>query len=392
MRLTEREHPLTVLRRVDWWLVLVATSLALIGLIFIHSATRFDPRVAGQHMRQALFLAVSAGLGVVLILIPYPRIMRWAWVIYGASMTSLLLLPVFGVTINGAQRWYHLPGFAIQPSEFAKLAVIVALAAWLRFKTSGRVFDNLLVPIVITALPAVLVQRQPDLGSSLVFWPILLAMSYASGASGRQIWTFAGCGLVIVLLAYFFLLPDYQRERIDVWGAHFSWDEAAADPVEREEFRNLIRGPAFQPWQSMIAVGSGGLYGFGVGEGPQNRYDFLPYRNADYVFSVVAEEVGFFGVAGLLLLQGLLVLLLLRTAMRSRERFGRLLVVGIAAFIGVQSLMHVAVCSWLVPATGLPLPFVSYGGSSVMAVTLAFAAAVGVGVRRQHVVSSDAFS
>ena len=392
MSLSEREHPLSVLRRVDWWLVLVATSLALVGLIFIHSATRFDPRFAGQHMRQALFLAVSAGLGVVLVLVPYPRIMRLAWVIYAAALTSLLLLPVFGVTINGAQRWYRLPGFAIQPSEFAKLAVIVALAAWLRFKTAGRAFENLLVPIVITAVPAVLVQRQPDLGSSLVFWPILLAMSYAAGASGRQIWAFVGCGLITVLLAYFFLLPDYQRERIDVWGAHFSWDEAAADPDERREFQNLIRGPGFQPWQSKIAVGSGGVWGFGLGEGPQNRYDFLPYRNSDYVFSVVAEETGFVGVVGLIVLQCVLVLLLLRTAMRSRERFGRLLVVGIAAFIGVQSLMHIAVCSWLVPATGLPLPLVSYGGSSIMAATLALAAAVGVGVRRQHVVSADAFS
>ncbi len=389
MTLLGREHPLEVFRRVDWWIVLVATTLALFGLVFIHSATQYDPRFAGQHLRQSLFLAVSAGMAVVLILVPYPRIMRFAWVLYGVALLGLLLLPIFGSTINGARRWYLLPGFAIQPSEFAKPAVIVALAAWLRFRSEGRLGGNLLVPALITAVPALLVMRQPDLGSSLVFWPILLAMSYAAGARAKQIAAFLAVGAVVVVLAGVFVLHDYQRTRVEVWAQHFSWP---ADAEVNAGVQNSIRGPAYQPWQSLIAVGAGGWTGFGLGEGPQNRYDFLPYRNADYIFSVVAEGQGMLGVIVLMSLQALLVLLLLRLAFLSRERFGRILIIGVAAFIGTQSLMHVAVCAWLVPATGLPMPLISYGGSSIVSTVLALGLALGVGARRQPVVAADAFA
>ena len=390
MTVVGREHPLLVLRRVDWWLVIVATAVALVGLTFIHSATRYDPDFAGQHLRQALFLSVSAAMGGVLILVPYPRIMRLAWVIYGLALLALVLLPFFGITLNGARRWYRLPGFLIQPSEFTKLAVIVALAAWLRFRGKGRVFENLIAPILITAVPALLVMRQPDLGSSLVFWPILLAISYAAGAPGRHLLLFLGIGLLLALLAYFFLLHDYQLDRVDAWWQHFTWDET--DPESRKQMATWIRGPAYQPWQSLIAVGSGGLTGFGLGAGPQNQFDFLPYRNADYIFSVIAEETGLLGVCGLLLLQGFVVFLLLRIAVQTRERFGRLLVVGVAAFVGAQTLIEIAVCAWIVPSTGLPMPLVSYGGSSTMTVVLALTLALGVGARRQPVVAADGFA
>jgi cell division protein FtsW (lipid II flippase) len=198
-------------------------------------------------------------------------------------------------------------------------------------------------------------------------------------------------GIVAVVLAYAFVLQDYQLERIDAWQGHFTWQPETAVGAEREEIRNLIRGPAYQPWQSLIAIGSAGWFGFGVGAGPQNRYDFVPYRNADYIFSVVAEETGLLGVIGLMLLQAALVLVLLRIASRSRERFGRILVVGVATFLGSQTLMHIAVCSWLVPSTGLPLPLMSYGGSSTMVTVLALAMALNIGARRQPALASDAF-
>ncbi len=389
--MTGRPHPLKVLRHLDWWLVLVSLTLVLVGLVFIHSATRYDPMFVGQHNRQALFVLVSAGLGGVLVLIPYPRIMRFAWLVYAAALVALLLIPVFGTTINGARRWFMLPGFAIQPAEFAKLAVIFALAAWLRFRSEGRLFDNVLMPLAIAGVPAVLVMRQPDLGSALVFCPIAVVMAYSAGASARHLLWTGLLGLVVVVLAYAFVLQDYQLERIDAWQGHFTWQPETAVGAEREEIRNLIRGPAYQPWQSLIAIGSAGWFGFGVGEGPQNRYDFVPYRNADYIFSVVAEETGLLGVIGLMLLQGALVLVLLRIASRSRERFGRILVVGVATFLGSQTLMHIAVCCWLVPSTGLPLPLMSYGGSSTMVTVLALAMALNIGARRQPALASDAF-
>jgi len=389
--MTARAHPLKVFRTLDWWLVLVSLTLVLVGLVFIHSATRYDPMFVGQHNRQALFVLVSAGLGAIVVMIPYPRIMRFAWVIYAGVVVALLLIPFFGTTINGARRWFMLPGFAIQPSEFAKLAVIFALAGWLRFRSEGRLFDNVVMPLVITLVPALMVMRQPDLGSAIVFCPIVVVMAYSAGASLRHLFWAGLLGAVVVLVAYVFLLEDYQLERISAWQGHFAWQPEVAGGEEREEIRNLIRGPAYQPWQSLIAIGSGGWLGFGVGEGPQNRYDFVPYRNADYIFSVVAEETGLLGVIILMCLQLAMVLMLMRIASRSRERFGRILVVGVATFLGSQTLMHIAVCAWLVPSTGLPLPLMSYGGSSTMVTVLALAMALNVGARRQPVVASDAF-
>ncbi|MCB9869731.1 MAG: FtsW/RodA/SpoVE family cell cycle protein [Planctomycetes bacterium] len=382
-----------VLRQLDWWLVLVATALSLVGLTFIHSATRYDPEFSGQHVRQALFLSVSAGLGLLVILVPYTRFLRLAWLLYSGTAAALLLLPWFGTTINGARRWYMLPGFAVQPAEFAKVAVIAALAAWLRFRTQPRWMDHVVVPTLITAVPALLVMKQPDLSSSLVFWPILLAMVYAGGASLRQLLAFGVAGATVVVLGYLLVLHDYQLERIEVWRQHFAWTGGAPelDPGQRIALRDALRGPAYQPWQALIAIGSGGVTGFGLGAGPQNSHDFLPYRNADYLFAVVAEETGLLGAFGLLGLQMALVLSLLRLAWRTRERFGRLLIVGVAGFLGAQSLMHVAVCSWLVPATGLPLPFLSYGGSSTMCAVVALALALNAGARRLPVLGGDGY-
>lgn len=428
------EHPLDLLRRLDWWLVLNACALVLCGLVFIHSATRFDTDFAGQHLRQALFVAISVGLAGFVLLLPYPRIMRWSWALYGLSLLALVGLRFFGSTINGATRWYRLPGFAVQPSEFAKVAVVLALAAWLRFRDSGRLRDNLLVPLLIAGVPALLVMLQPDLGSSLVFWPVVLAMSFAAGARLRHLLVTIGLGLLVLVLGYFFFLRDYQVRRVEVWMQHFSWTENLERL--REEARVQSTGPAvgaveqlqagahlalhgggdlaaawdasgnraelaaveadlrdvgYQSWQSLIAIGSGGLSGAGLGRGPQNAYDFLPYRNADYIFAVIAEETGLLGVLLILGLQIGLVVLLLGIAVRSRERYGRLLVVGVAAFVGSQTWMHVAVCVWLVPATGLPMPLISYGGSSTMAAVLALGLALNVSARRQPVVAADAF-
>ena len=375
---------LEVLARLDWWVVLVAGAIALVGCAFIHSTTLDEPGLATKHV---LVLAIAAASGLAVLAVPYGRVQRYAWPLYVVAVSALLLLPVFGVTINGAQRWYRLPGFYVQPSELAKLAVIVALASYLRFRTKARTFEGLLVPLAIAGLPALLVMRQPDLGSALVFGPVLLAACTAAGAPARSLWGLLAAGAVLSVTAYF-VLHDYQRERVDVWLQHFTWGEGAEfDP----EVQAILRDRGYQPWQALIAIGSGGWLGFGLTEGPQNRYGFLPYRYDDYVFAVVAEEGGLAGAVGLLALQGLLVIGLLAIALRTRERFGRLLVVGVAAYFATQTLVHAAVCTWLIPATGLPMPLVSYGGSSTMVSVWALALALSVGARPEPVLGSDGF-
>jgi len=377
-----------VLARLNWWVVLAASAVAMLGCAFIRSSTMDDPVRSGLYVKQGLLLAIAAGSGLGLILVPYQRVIRYAWVLYACAVAALIGLRWFGTTINGAQRWYSLPGFSVQPSEIAKLGVIVALASYLRFRSKAGVVEGVLVPLLIAGVPALLVLRQPDLGSALVFGPVLFAMCFAAGAPTRSFVRLLLLALVVCAGAYF-VLHDYQRVRVDVWVDHFAWDSGAErnDP----DVRSAILGPGYQPWQSLIAIGSGGWTGFGFEQGPQNRYGFLPYRYDDYIFSVVAEEVGLLGACGLLLLQALVVVGLLGIAWRTRERFGRLLAVGVATYIATQTLVHAAVCTWLIPATGLPMPLVSYGGSSVVVSVWALALALNVGARQAHVLAPDGY-
>jgi rod shape determining protein RodA len=379
---------LRVLRNVDGWLVLVIAALCLAGLLFIGSATSDDAIFGAQQGRQSLFVIVGLGVGFFVVLPHYVHIMRVSWFLYGIAVLALLGLPFFAPSINGARRWYAFPGFSIQPSEFAKIAVVLALAALLRFKSRAKTFEGLVVPMLIAAVPALLILKQPDLGSSLVFAPVLLAMCYAAGASMRSIMMLMGIAAGVMVFAYFYLLHDYQVVRVEMWGHHWSWDDSN---LRTHEVREMIRGKGFQPWQALIAMGSGGWAGHGLGLGPQNRYDFLPYRSEDYLFAVVGEEGGFLGCLLILGLITALVIGLLNIASRTRERFGKLVCVGVAAWLGSQSLFHVAVCGWLIPSTGLPLPLLSYGGSSTLAMLLALAICINIGARREPILSGDGF-
>ena len=377
--------PFAPLKNVDWWVYLVAASLCLVSLVFLKSSTQDDPRFQAQFGKQALFAVIGLGVGVFCMLPHYVHALRLWWIAYGGTTLALLLLPVFGSIKNGARRWYDLPGVSVQPSEFAKLGVVIGLAALLRFPRRPTFGNSLVAPGILAAIPAALVVLQPDLGSTLVFVPIVLAMSYAAGAKGRHVALLCVVGFVAFVAAYFSVMHGYQKDRIDVWAQHWAWDP------ETPQVKTMLRGQAYQPWQALIAMGSGGLFGFGVGQGPQNRYDFLPYRSEDYIFAVVAEEIGFVGSMGVMVLYATLVLGLLRIAGRTRERFGRLLCVGVAAWIGSQSLMHAAVCAWLVPSTGVPMPLLSYGGSSVLATLLGVALCCNVSARREPVLAGDGY-
>ena len=378
---------LQALKNLPPWPLLCTLALALCGLVFIGSATQDDAVFGTQQARQGLFLATSAGVGFFVLLPHYVHVLRGAWLFYGLVVLALLGLPFFAPELNGSRRWYAFPGFSVQPSEFAKLAVVLALAAMLRFQQRARTLEALLLPMLVAAVPAMLIFRQPDLGSSLVFGPVLLAMCYAAGAPGRSILAVVGLGLVAAGVGYFYL-HGYQQERVEVWLQHWQWEEP---DLVQPEVRAVLRGPGYQPWQALIALGGGGFLGFGLHEGPQNRYDFLPYRSEDYVFAVVGEETGWLGCACVLLLVLGLVLSLLHVALRTRERFGRLVCIGVATWIGAQSLMHVAVCGWLVPSTGLPMPLVSYGGSSTLATVLGIAICCNIGARREPILAADGF-
>lgn len=379
---------LQVLLQVDRWVVLALLALLLSGLVLIGSATQDDARFADQQGRQALFAVCSAGFGCVVIVVPYARWMRLAWALYAVVVVALLGLPFFAPLINGARRWYPMPGFSVQPSEFAKLAIVLATANLLRFQTRARAMRSLLVPLLVASVPGVLILQQPDLGSTLVLGPVLLAMCFVAGASLRSVLrVIVALGLGFLVL-YFVGMHDYQLARIHAWWGH--WGIGAGEVVD-PAVREMLRNEGFQPWQALIAMGAGGWTGFGLGQGPQNRYDFLPYRSDDYIFAVLGEEAGWLGCMVVLCIYLALVLGLLRIATQTRERFGRLVCVGVATWLGTQGLLHIAVCAWLVPSKGLPMPGLSYGGSSTLAMVIGVALCLNVGARREMVLAGDGF-
>lgn len=380
-----------LIRGIDWWAVLLAAAIASVGVLFVHSAS-VDTEFEGLAAKQVLFLCAGTAVGIVVVLVPYARFLRCANAIYALAVMALLGIFVVGVVINGARRWYRVPGVGImlQPSEFAKLAMVVALAAWFRFRDRPRTVDGIVVPTAIAALPVALVFLQPDFGSSLVFWPILFAMCYVAGVPGRKLAGFAALGAGVLVVAWLTVLHDYQKSRVVVWLSHFGWDRAAVEGDS--DVRAVLLDEGYQPWQALIAIGSGGWTGHGYLQGPQSRFDFLPYRSGDYVFAVVAEEQGFLGAAALVLLYLGLVAVLLRIAARTRERFGRLCVVGVATWLGAQGLLHVAVCAWMLPSTGLPMPLVSQGGSVTVAASIGIALALNVGARREPVLGADGYT
>ncbi len=375
----------------DWWLIAWAAALALCGLVFIHSATANDADFGKQPYRQLVFFGVSVIAGCVVLWTSLARLRQLAVPLYVLSVFLLLVLPYFSPVINGAQRWFVFFGVSMQPSEFAKPALVLLLASWFRFRDSGHLREGLLIPLALTAVPVLLVLRQPDLSSSLVFWPIALSMAFAAGVSLRlMVVLVVGAGLCAAALVLYGedwgLLHGYQQMRIAAWREHFSWDDAA---LQRDDVRKVLLGPGYQPWQALIALGSAGWSGFGLQQGPQNAYDFLPYRSVDYIFAVVGEETGFVGALVVMVLWALLIMALLRQAGRTRDRFARFLCVGVAAWLASQAFAHILVCAWFVPATGLPMPFISYGGSSTLAASLGISMVLLAGTSRDPVLGGE---
>jgi rod shape determining protein RodA len=337
---------------------LFAFFLSGIGLLFLHSTEPTKTEYLGQTYRQtqAIFL-----LGFGMIPMAWVRrrtLLGFTPWIYGFSCLSLLLLPFFGVTINGARRWFALGSATIQPAEFAKPALILALAFLLRERRENSWWGALVFPGLVLALPFALIASQPDLGSALSLIPVYLAICFAAGASGRKIILLLFLGLLAVAALYPFL-HEYQKARILVW---LGLDQLSGS-----------LGAGYHLKQSLIAVGGGGMFGQGLFQGAQNVYDYLPYRSTDFLFAVIAEETGFFGSSAFILLYASLSLLIFRKASQIPDRFGRLLCVGTGAFFASHLLIHTGVCTGLLPPTGLPLPLLSYGRSSVAGAWLCMA-------------------
>ena len=377
--------------RIDLLMAFCLFGLMLFGSIFILSASveqyETNDLVDTYFFRQVIFYFFGILIGFLFIIIDYHKLSGYAQTFYWATILLLILvlIPGVGEVRFGARRWFDLGITLIQPSEFAKLAFIFALADFLT-----RPNEEMLMPgvffkaIGMTALPFLLILKQPDLGSSLVFFPIGTAMMFVAGVRLRFLTKFLSffsvLAVFVVLNALYapndwrIPLNEYQRHRLLVY---FNKDFASADatPAERRQAQKLQRSRTHNIRQAEISVGSGGLIGKGWGQGPQTRLGYHPkvVAHTDLIYSVISEETGFLGSMAVLSLYAILLLKGMQIADQARDRLGKLLAVGVVAMIFCHVFVNIGMHLRLMPVTGIPLPLLSYGGSSVLSSLMAIA-------------------
>ena len=360
------------LRKYDWVLLVAVVGLSLIGTLLVYSATQpsADPR--SYLVKQLINVALGLILMVAVSLLDYQQIRLFAPIVYAVAVLGLVaVLSPLGTTVSGAKAWINLPaGFQVEPSEFAKIGLVLVIAVVFgELRDSGRIPGpkHAAGVLALALIPVVLVEREPALGVIILLLMMTFGMIALSGL--RLPWV---AGLVVVggiaVLAVFklHLLRAYQLDRLT------AFLHPGADPT----------GTGYETIHSKIMIGSGGLFGTGWLHGPLVTASFVPNQQTDFIFSVAGEEVGFVGCAVIIALLGLLIFRALRIATRADDQFGLLVASGIALWFGLQAFINIGMTIGIMPVTGLPLPFVSYGGSAMFADMIA----IGVlqSVHRRH--------
>ncbi|MPZ22477.1 MAG: rod shape-determining protein RodA [Dehalococcoidia bacterium] len=346
-------------RNYDYLLMAWALGLVAVGLAILYSASTSETNSPTATLtdaigRQILFLVLGVGASLGLARLDYRVLGNYWLVLYSMAVFGLIAVLIIGVEIAGATRWISLPGgFLLQPSEFAKVLGTVALAKYLS-QREARLHEPqvFLGSLAIIAPLMALVFVEPDLGTTIVFAVIWLAMLIMAGASSRHLLIMGGVILALIPFALIIAVSDYQEERLATF----------LDP-NKDRF-----GAGYNVIQAEISVGSGGLMGQGFLNGSQSQLGFLQVRSSDFIFSVFGEEFGFVGSLFLLTLFGAFILRALRVAQEARDPFGRLLATGFAIMILGQVFINIGVNIRLLPVTGIPLPFISQGGSSLISI------------------------
>lgn len=340
----------SLFQRFDWALLAVVTLLFSIGVLALYS---FSETTAGNVYfgKQLLFALIGVGGMFFVAALDYRHIARMSTLLYFVTLGVLLLVLLIGEPVRGTVGWLSFGGFQVQPVEFAKLILIIFLASFISKKRSelGE-WTRLIASLFLTAFMILLVLRQPDLGSSLVLMFIWGSMILVSGIRWKHALVLSVLG-GLLLMGSWLLLADYQKDRLQ------TFLNPELDP----------RGAGYNVLQSMVAVGSGGLWGKGVGHGSQSQLNFLPEKHTDFIYAVITEELGLFGGALVLVLYALLLYRIERIAKTARDNTGYLIAVGLLAYFFVQIAINLGMNIGLLPVTGLPAPFLSYGGSSLLA-------------------------
>ncbi len=325
-----------------------------IMIILMISISFIDSVSASYASKQMQWIVVAFFVSLIAMYFDYRWLVRNSWLLYGLGIFLLFATAGMGEMRNGSRRWIKLGPILFQTSDFMKIATILLLARILSQNSNKEKLMSLFLPFGVVALPCSLILLQPDMGTSLVFVPILFAMIFIAGANTKHLKTIIIMALLLLPIVYSYGLKDYQQKRVKM----FLFQNTMTQKERQAEGYHLT--------QSMIAHGSGGFAGKGLGEGTQNRHGFLPERHTDFIFAVVGEEWGFIGTTVLLLLYLFLFSAMLMAAYSVSCSSGQLIIVGVVALMVMQTLVNTSMTVGMAPITGLPLPFMSYGGTSLL--------------------------
>lgn len=358
----ETQGPLSKFARLPWGIILLIAAMALTGIAMLYSSAHTNLIEADLWRLQLIRFGVCFVMMIGLAMLPLSWWMRLAFPAYVGTLLLLVMVEVMGVTGGGAQRWLQVGPVAVQPSEFAKLAVTLALARYYQMilqAHSGRILVHL-GALAIILLPAALIFKQPDFGTTLALVASGGVVIFLAGLSGRVILTGIIGAFASVWPIYQFVLAPYQRERVDTFLAQLFGEATNA------------LGESYQIEQAKIAIGAGGLNGRGYLQGIQSQQDYVPEQHTDFILTVIAEEFGFIGTTALLLGFAVLLGWSLYSASRSVSWFGRLASAGAAATVGFYIVFNVGMVLGLLPVVGMPLPLISYGGTAMLTAMACF--------------------
>lgn len=362
-----------LLKNLDWQLWLAMLIISGIGVVVLRSASAgVMPRNPLFYMkRQILWIAIGNIMIAASLYFDYRLLAKIVKPIYLLNLALLASVLLIGEEGGGAQRWVMIAGFQLQPSEFAKVFIIIVLAYYLEKHEQIRNWMDLAKAGALVGVPMALILVQPDLGTTLVFVAVFGGMLYAVGTELKLLAGLFAMGVMSVPVLWKFVMKNYQRMRLLVF----------LDP-EAPQFRDF---GGYQVTQSLIAVGSGRFFGRGFMQGTQNIRNFLPAQHTDFIFSVLAEEFGFVGALVLLIVFVFMLQRMLRIALNAKDPFGSLMVIGVIVLTLFQLFVNIGMTVSIMPVTGIPLPLLTYGGSSYLSYCLAIALVLNVGMRRQKI-------
>ncbi len=362
---------------IPWGIVGIVAVIALIGLTAVYSATYTSRGPSSLYYKQLVWIAVGLIMMVLVLIADYHTVSRYAYVLYAVLIVLLLLVMVMGKTGMGAQRWLAIGAFAFQPSELMKLALTLALARYFaqNQKGNGYLLTDMGVPVTMILIPLVLVLRQPDLGTALM---LLLSSSLIILLAGLRV---RAVLIVLIigatLISSMFLIPPVKKK---IWGS--------LKPYQQNRIRAFLDpssdplGSGYHANQSKIAVGSGQITGKGFRRGTQSQMAFLPERHTDFIFAVIAEEHGLIGAGFMIFLYLALLLTGIDTAKNAKDRVGALMAGGIVAMLSMSVFINIGMSVGVMPVVGVPLPLVSYGGTSIITTFLAIGLLLNIQMRR----------